>query len=136
MVLNYYDEFDLDQCDLANTLLDRDDCCPCQFGSSCDTRCPDDGVEVLYDMVDFEADRQNSVPEFAALVAEITAGRPVEIGIKSGNMGHLAILKWAGPNFGEDSVAINDPFFDEISTTYEEMISSGAAAAWTGIEPQ
>jgi hypothetical protein len=110
MVLDFYGQPVVTQCDLANNLFPGQNCCANPGGAACNQ-----GVEVrdirrLYILRNLTATRISRSVSFRRLRNEIDAGRPIEVAFFwSGGGGHVAIVR----GYREDNqgrfLYVNDP---------------------------
>jgi hypothetical protein len=135
MVLAFYGNLQMQQCELANLLLCRGDCCDRPLPTDeCDQRCAGDDVAWVYSECNLSATRQFAVDQ-AVLEQEIVDGRPVEVGLQVDvDTGHLIIVRWAGMDAGQPSVILSDPWHkSDSSQLFTALIADGACCSWTGI---
>lgn len=113
MILKYYKETGIGQCDLANLAFADagGGCCRVPSSSLCDKKLSDPQIGQLFDMKAVRIHYHytaNSVP-FAVVQGEIDNCRPVQIGVTQRGGGHVAIIKgWFTAQMGEYLI-VNDP---------------------------
>lgn len=111
MVLYYYDELAVQQCELANELFGRSECCSEPSSPECNKPCEIEDVSKLYARRHIHSQFVDENVSFSTLQAEIDAGRPVEIVFyqRRKTRGHLVIVRGWHITETEKFLHVNDP---------------------------
>lgn len=133
MVLNFYDDHSVDQCDFANWLFGRSSCCSNPSTSLCNKSCESGDVRRVYWQFELKSDFREGYVLFSTIKSEIDAGRPVEVGIKwngDNNGGHAVIIKGYDERFGQ-RVLVNDPLEDsDVDMHYDDVLDMYGQGTW------
>lgn len=111
MVLRYYNESNIRQCEFANELFDRSECCSTPSSSNCNKPCEIENVTKFYLSKCIQSKFVERTVSFRKLQSEINADRPVEVVFfqKNKNRGHLVIVRGWHIVTKEKYVHVNDP---------------------------
>lgn len=135
MVLHYYGERAVQQCEFANELFDRSDCCSEASSPDCNKPCQLEDISNLYQSRNIYSKFVDENVAFSTLQAEIDAGRPVEIVFyeKRKTRGHLVIVSGWSITEMEEFVYINDPKDSNGSSrivAYSELLDAYEEGKW------
>lgn len=111
MVLHYYDDHTVQQCELANELFNRYECCSEPSSPECNQPCEIKDVSKLYARRDIHSQFVDRNVSFSALQSEIEADRPVEIVFypRKKGQGHLVVVRGWRVTETEEFLYVNDP---------------------------
>lgn len=130
MVIRYYGTA-VRQCDEANFLRQRNDCCAAPSSNACNQPCQVDDVARVYTNWGITCTPQLSQVPFATLSSEIDASRPVEVAFYwTGGGGHVAIVRGHGQHEGKPVVQVNDPAYGTGVTFYESLRTAYGQGQW------
>jgi Papain-like cysteine protease AvrRpt2 len=145
MVADYYRNPELTQCNFANKLLDRTDCCKDKL-ETCNEGCTAEDVAEVYQQFNIESHFTEGQVSPERLVAEIDADRPVQVGFRwrGGPGGHVVIVTGHGRDQQGVFFGVNDPLdkYHEMTNgkVYYDSLKDAYglgewAWTWTGIQP-
>lgn len=111
MVLRYYGTSAARQCELANELFSRSDCCSEPSNPECNKPCEIEEISTLYSRKNIQSQFVDKYVSFSTLQSEIDADRPVEIVFyqRKEQRGHLVIVRGWHTIEAEEFVHVNDP---------------------------
>jgi hypothetical protein len=110
MVLRYYRGGDVHQCELANEIFDRTDCCLDPMPDACNDGILVRDVRRLYNEWSVNATLQSRSVGFSTLRDEIEAERPVEVVYQlRGGFEHAVIVRGYRDDQEGKFVIFNDP---------------------------
>ncbi len=136
----YYDSTkNLQQCQVAQKVTGIANCCP--DNEACDQFAGlDTALTAVNSMLTTPLNNKllpGQVLKFAAVQAEIDAGRPVGVRIQwygeDPDAGHFVIISgYAIEASGEKWVDVSDPYYDDSSAPYDQFVSAYLeAGAWS-----
>ncbi len=138
MVLRYYDNTAVRQCDFANWLFGLSGCCDTPSSTLCDRPCQVRDVSRVYKNWSIRSSTIKGTVTFATLQSEINDGRPVEVAYDwNGGGGHAAIVTGYGTNNTGPFVRVNDPAYGSGGIYYTDLLTAYGwgtwCYTWTGI---
>ena len=132
MVARYLGNTAVKQCELANILHERTNCCSAPGSSPCNRPTDFLGVIRVYRHLDINCIGHTWPVNAQVVLRELTAGRPVEVGYlwAGGNGGHVAVIY--GVTAG-GLLAVHDPWPDFGSgfATYPYVLTAYGMGRWT-----
>ena len=135
MVLRYSGELAVQQCELANELFGRFDCCSEPSNPECNKPCEIEDISTLYSRKNIQSQFVDKNVPFSTLQSEIDADRPVEIVFyqRKEQRGHLVIVRGWHTIEAEEFVHVNDPK-DSTSASrivaYSELLDAYGEGKW------
>jgi Papain-like cysteine protease AvrRpt2 len=118
----YEPGFAASQCEVANTILQRDDACADPTSPDINSR--QSLRDALARMGNFRAPRVDSAVSFDEVRAEIDRGALLGTRIEfPGAVGHFMVIEGYLPG-PEPQIAIHDPKFDESSWAYDQYVAA------------
>ncbi|OGX85080.1 hypothetical protein BEN47_15290 [Hymenobacter lapidarius] len=139
MLLYYYGNPGVTQCQLANWAFGQTACCQIPSSTICNQPLPDARISQLLTAYGLRSSYSTRAEGFGTLVLEIGAGRPVEVGLawRSGG-GHVVLVVDAIGLSGRQVVRVNDPAvgsggmnYSDLQTAYGQGVWD---ATWVGIQ--
>lgn len=138
MVLRYYGTSAARQCELANELFGRSDCCSEPSSPDCNKPCKIEDISNFYARRNIQSQFVDENVPFSTLQSEIDADRPVEILFqykKKQKRGHLVIVRGWYTTKAEEYVRVNDPKDDNDDlprmVAYSELLNAYGEGKWT-----
>jgi hypothetical protein len=140
MVLDFYKDAAVKQCDLAARAFGKK-CCNTPSSSLCNQPLADANISELWKASLIQRRYvANSVP-FDVLRSEIEAGRPVEVAfaLNGGYIGHVVIVRGWGQDAQGPYLLVNDPARGRGKGTvhYTDLLTANGSgvwdATWTGL---
>lgn len=136
MVLAYYGTQVAGQCEIAGWLHDLEGCCASADGEECNRSCKADDVGSVYDHWGVSWDLRQEAVEFADLLAELGAERPVQVCFSwsGGRGGHVALVRGYGVGRGGTYFFVNDPLgghYGRGQVHYSDLVAAYGAGRWT-----
>jgi hypothetical protein len=136
MILKYYNETGIRQCDLANLAFADagGGCCRVPSSSLCDKQLSDPQIGQLFDTKAVRIHYHytaGSVP-FAILQNEIDNYRPVQIGVTRRGGGHVAIIQGWFTTQMEEYLIVNDPAPDvgQGTVSFKDLETANSLRTW------
>lgn len=128
MVLHYYGNATVRQCDLANWLFGLTACCQAPGTSLCNRPCQIADVCRVYNAWSIRCYSASGTVSFGALQFEIDNDRPVESGIAwNGGGGHVVIVRgW----YDNSRVYVNDPWYGHGVISYNDLVTAYGLGTW------
>ncbi len=134
MILCYYGESGIQQCELANELFGKSECCSNPASPDCNQPCNIEDVSNLYSSKCIHSEFVGKNVAFSKLQSELDADRPIEVFFswKNKETGHLVIIRGWRIVDTEEFVHVNDPK-DKASriVAYSELLNAYGEGAWT-----
>ena len=135
MVLCYYGTSAVLQCELANELFSRSDCCSEPSNPECNKPCEIEDISNLYARRNIQSQFVDENVPFATLQSEIDAARPVEIVFyqRREQRGHLVIVRGWHTIEAEEFVHVNDPKDSTGASgivAYSELLDAYGEGKW------
>jgi hypothetical protein len=133
MVMHFYGDNSITQCDLANWLFDQSSCCVTASSSDCNQGCEIRDIKQVYKEWGIQSTRKSTSVSFAKLREEINAGRPVEIVFEwEGGGGHAAIIRGYRQDEDGNYLLVNDPLdeFNQVEVQYEFLKDAYGLGSW------
>jgi hypothetical protein len=128
MVANYLGNTNVRQCELANALHGQSRCCQQPASPGCNEPSPYDGIAQVYGHLRVNCISHTWPVSGQVVVRELTAGRPVEIGLLwSGGGGHVAVVRGCTP---QGLFAVHDPWFGSGLATYLNLYTAYGRGQW------
>ena len=125
MVLHYYGNTEVQQCDFANWLFGLSGCCSSPSSELCNRPCRVADVSGVYSNWSIRGTPMNRTVSFSTLQSEINAGRPVEVAYQwRGGGGHVAIICGWDTNSTGPFVRVNDPAYGSGGVYYSELLNA------------
>ena len=136
MVFCYYGVTPARQCDFANELFGRTECCSDPSSPNCNQPCEIENLSNLYSRKGINSRFLGETVPFSKLQSEINADRPVEVVFyqKSKKRGHLIIVRGWRITGTEKFVHVNDPKDSDGASrivTYSELLHAYKEGKWT-----
>ena len=137
MVFRYYDGAAARQCEFANELFGRTECCSKPSSPDCNKPCRKEDVSKLYSSKHICSTFVGSVVSFSKLQSEIDADRPVEVAYfwgDKGETGHLVVVRGWRVDGKEEFVYVNDPGDspgEDRIVAYSELLAAYGKGNWT-----
>ena len=138
MVLLYYGGPATRQCDFANEIFGRTECCLKPSSPNCNRPCEMPDVSNLYSSNHIHNRLVDKSVPFSKLQSEIDAGRPVEVVYfwrDWGKPGHSVIVRGWRTDGKEEFVHVNDPADSPTTMSgivaYSELLAPYAEGDWT-----
>lgn len=138
MVLRYYDGSAVRQCEFANELFDRTECCLEPSSPACNRPCEMLDISNLYLSKHIHSKLLEKAVPFFKLQSEIDADRPVEVVYfwrDWGKPGHSVIVHGWRIDGQEEFVHVNDPADGPATMSgivaYSELLIPYGAGDWT-----
>ena len=138
MVLRYYGGPTTRQCDFANELFGRTECCLKPSSLNCNRPCEMPDVSNLYSSNHIHNRLVDKPVPFSKLQSEIDAGRPVEVVYfwrDWGKPGHSVIVRGWYTDGKEEFVHVNDPADSPTTMSgivaYSELLAPYGEGDWT-----
>ena len=138
MVLRYYDRPAIRQCDFANELFDRTECCAEPSSPDCDRPCEMLDISNLYSSKHIHNKLVDRAVPFSKLQSEIDANRPVEVVYfwrDWGEPGHSVIVHGWYADGNDEFVHVNDPADSPTTMSgivaYSELLVPYGKGDWT-----
>lgn len=131
MVLHYYGNAGVRQCDFANWLFGQSGCCSSPSSSVCNRTCVVADVQRVYTQWGIRCSLTNGTVSFSTLQFEINGDRPVEVAYQwEGGGGHVAIVRgWDRINT-QPFVRVNDPAYGSLGVYYAELLAAYGFGTW------
>jgi hypothetical protein len=131
MVLRFYGNGAVRQCEFANWLFGQSGCCQAPGTSLCNRPCQVTDVVRVYAAWAKTCSYVPSNVAFATLQAEINAGRPVEVGYRwNGGGGHVAIVCAWDINATGPFLRVNDPWYGSGGVYYSNLLTAYGLGSW------
>ena len=136
MVLRYYDKGAVQQCELANELFGRSDCCSEPSSPGCNKPCEIEEISTLYSHRNIQSQFVDENVSFSTLQSEIDADRPIEIVFyqRKEKRGHLVIVRGWHTTDAEEFVHVNDPKDNSNDVArivaYSELLEAYGEGKW------
>lgn len=120
------------QCEIANFIKTRNDCCVSPSSSACNESCRLNDVARIFTNWGIRCNPLTTQVSFADLVSEINASRPVEVGLDwiGGGGGHLVIVRGYNTQDGRSFVQVNDADDTTGWATYESLRNGFGRGQW------
>ena len=138
MVLRYYNGPVTPQCEFANELFDRTECCSEPYSQDCNNPCGIADISKLYSSKHIYSKLIEGTLPFSKLQSEIDADRPVEVVYfwKDGEKpGHSVIVHGWHIDDQAEFVHVNDPADSPTSMSglvaYPELLTPYGKSEWT-----
>ena len=138
MVLRYYDDSTVRQCEFANELFNRTECCLEPSIPACNRPCEMPDISNLYSRKHIRSEFVDKAISFSKLQSEIDADRPVEVAYfwkDLGKPGHSVIVRGWRIDGQEEFVHVNDPADSPTSMSeivaYAELLAPYGEGEWT-----
>jgi len=127
------------QCQLANAAFGNSGCCQSPSSSLCNNALGIYSISAEWSRYGYHSAYQDSSLSFEAIKTEISAGRPVEIGLKWTNGGgHAVLIVGFEIDGAEQLVIVNDPWRGQVNVTYIELLVAYGDGqwqwSWTGLQ--
>lgn len=138
MVLHYYGNPGVAQCEFANWLFSQSACCNVPSSSLCNRPCQVQDVSRVYSNWSVKSSLVMSTVPFATLDSEVAASRPVEVAYAwNGGGGHVALVTQTAVVSSRSVVRVNDPAYGSGGVSYDDLLTAYGMgrwfATWTGI---
>ncbi len=139
MVLQFYGNLSVRQCEFANWLTGQTICCLFPSDPVCNKCCFPAHVGGLFSHWSIGSVHIPSPVSSADLAAEIAAHRPVEVGYAWFGRGkHLAVVRgWYSLGPGLEFLLVNDPWRGLLWVSYTDLVAAYGygvwESTWTGI---
>jgi Papain-like cysteine protease AvrRpt2 len=139
MVLRYYGDANIKQCDIAHKAFPQIGCC--NAPATCNQRLSRDEVTQLWQNCGMQRLPYKQAVGFDVLQTEINDSRPVEVGItRPSRGGHLAVVRGWSLTASGQMVNVADPLF-EIGNIPFSWLQKGYgygqwSDTWAGLEPK
>ena len=135
MVLRYYGELAVQQCELANELFSRSECCSEPSSPDCNKPCEIENILKLYSRKHIHSKYVDKNVPFSTLQSEIDADRPVEVAFyqRRKQKGHLVIIRGWYITEAEKFVHVNDPKDSDGASrivAYSELLDAYEEGKW------
>lgn len=131
MVLHYYGNAGVRQCDFANWLFAQSACCNVPSSSLCNKPCAIGDVCRVYNQWGIQCSYTGSSVAFATLQSEVNADRPVEVGYAwNGGNGHVAVIRGWDVNATGPFLAVNDPAYGSGGVYYSGLLTAYGLGTW------
>lgn len=135
MVLRYYGMSAARQCELANELFSRSDCCSEPSNPECNKPCEIEEISTLYSRRNIQSQFVDKNVSFSTLQSEIDADRPVEAAFyqRRKEKGHLVIIRGWYITEAENFVHVNDPKDSDGASrivAYSELLDAYEEGKW------
>lgn len=128
MVLHYYGNVAVRQCDLANWLFGLSDCCSVPSSSLCNRPCQVSDVCRVYNAFGLRCYSGSGTISFGAIQFEIDQNRPLEPGLAwTGGGGHVVIVRGY---YDDGKVHVNDPWYGQGAITYADLVNAYGLGTW------
>jgi Papain-like cysteine protease AvrRpt2 len=128
MVAAFLDNPDVRQCELANFLHGRTNCCQQPGSDACNQPTPWEGVGPVYNHVNINCITNTWPVNPQVVVRELTLRRPVEVGLLwLGGGGHVVLIRGFT---AQGLLAINDPWFGTGLCTYAHLFTAYGSGRW------
>ena len=138
MVLRYYEDSAVRQCEFANKLFNRTECCLEPSSPDCNRPCEMRDISSLYSSKNISSEFVDKAISFSKLHSEIDANRPVEVAYfwrDWGKPGHLVIVCGWRIDGQEEFVYVNDPADSPTTMSgivaYSELLAPYGEGDWT-----
>lgn len=132
MVIRFYSSV-VEQCQLANWLFQRNECCQSPSSNGCNQGCSFDDVARVYTNWGVTCNPTTNQVPFATFISEIDANRPVEIGfIWNQGGGHVIIIRGYDQGAGGNIALVNDPWYGTGGVKYENLQTAYGQGRWFG----
>jgi hypothetical protein len=116
------------QCELANFLFNRTNCCQSPASSACNKPAQLLDVVKVYNHLDISLVGPDNPLLPATVVAELNAGRPFEVGwLWTGDGGHVVVVYGYTP---QGLVLVRDPWYGNQSITYNALLFAYGRGRW------
>ena len=131
MILHYYGNSAVRQCDLANWAFGVNGCCRMPSSSVCDRPLRDPKITQLFGAYGLQVSYANSNVDFRRLQSEINSDRPVQIAFSwNGGGGHIAIVVGWGKDTRGGFLLVNDPYYGSGGVYYSELLDAYGGGVW------
>lgn len=131
MVLHYYGNQGIRQCDLANFLFGLSGCCSSPSSTLCNQPSPVPDISRVYSNYGIRSTHSAGTVTFATLQSEINADRPVEVAYAwSGGGGHAAIVRGWDRNSTGPFLRVNDPAYGSGGVYYSDLLTAYGQGTW------
>lgn len=128
MVLHYYGNINVRQCDLANWLFGLSDCCSVPSSSLCNRPCQVADVCRVYNAFGLRCYSASGTISQGAIQLEIDQGRPIEPGIAwNGGGGHVVIVRGY---YDDGKIHVNDPWYGHGAIPYADLVNAYGLGTW------
>ena len=135
MVLRYYNDPIVQQCELANELFGQSKCCSEPSSPECNKPCEIEDISKLYSRSGVHSQFVDENVPFSTLQSEIDADRPVEVVFyqRQKKQGHLVIVRGWHIAETEEFVHVNDPKDSNGASrivAYSELLDAYGEGKW------
>ena len=139
MILHYYGNPGITQCQLANWAFGQSSCCQIPSSTLCDNGIGDAKISQLFSVYGLRSSYTANYVAYGILDIEIGSRRPVEVGYTwNGGGGHVAVVIETTVISGRQVVSVNDPGYGPGSVYYPDLLTAYGLgrwdATWTGIQ--
>ena len=132
MILHYYGNTEVRQCDLANWAFGVGGCCNISSSSICDRPSSDPETNRLFSAFGLRFLYTGSNLGSSTLQFEIDLDRPVQVGFTwTAGGGHVVVVvSWDTDADGELLLRINDPAYGSGGIFYTDLLTAGGRGVW------
>jgi len=131
MVLHYYGNSGVRQCDFANWLFGQTGCCASPSSPVCNQPCAVNDVQRVYTQWGILSAPSSGTVPFSTLEFEINGDRPVEVAYAwTGGGGHVAVVSGWDRNATGPFVRINDPAYGSGGVYYSDLLTAYGLGTW------
>jgi hypothetical protein len=128
MIAAFLHKPDVQQCELANFLQGRNDCCQSPDSEACNQPCPLQNIVPVYNHLGIQATFDTHAETPAVMLQELSAGRPFEVGLLwLGGGGHVIIVHGMDEDGNYD---VNDPWYGPGPVTYLGLLTAYGQGRW------
>ena len=138
MVIRYHNESATQQCELANELFNRTECCSDPSSPNCNRPCETRDISNLYSRKHIHSKFVENAVTFSKLQSEIDADRPVEVVYFWRDWekpGHSVIVRGWRIEDKEEFVHVNDPADTPTTMSglvaYSELLTPYGEGDWS-----
>lgn len=131
MVLHYYGNTGIRQCELANWLFGLPGCCSNPSSSLCNRPCQVADVSRVFMNYGVRSSGGNGTVSFSTLQFELNGDRPVEVAYSwNGGGGHVAIVRGWDQNSTGPFLRVNDPAYGSGGVYYSDLLTAYGLGTW------
>lgn len=131
MIVHFYGNAGLRQCDCAAWLFANNTCCISPSSSPCNRPCQVNDVSRVLAQFGVRSSSRNGTVPSLTLKNEVAAGRPVEVAYAwDGGGGHVAVVCAWDQNGSDDFVRVNDPAYGSGGVYYKNLLTAYGLGRW------
>ena len=131
MILHYYGNASVRQCDLANWAFGVSDCCSVPSSSPCNRTLRDSQISQLFSAYGLQSSYTASPVPFGTLQFDIDLDRPVQVAYSwRGGGGHVVVVTGWDTDAVGGFLRVNDPAVGPGVFYYSELLDVDGQGVW------